>query len=107
MEIIQVLFALFALFALSRAVMRVVDRRITKGEFLFWASLWVVVIIVAIHPAVATLLSEQVGISRGIDIFVYASILVLIYMVFRLIVRMDQTEKKITQLVREIALKKK
>jgi small membrane protein len=103
--IIQVVIILFALFAWSRAMLRLRDSNISIGEFSFWSLIWSVVIIVAIFPDLISNLSTIVGIGRGVDLALYASIILLFYLTFRLYVKIDAQSKETTKLVREIAIR--
>jgi len=106
MEPIQILAVLFALFAYSRTILRFKDKKITIKEFFFWTVIWIAVIVVGIVPGIMSGLTVFLGIGRPIDIIVYASIIVLFYLIFRLYVRIEEMEQNITKVVREVAIKK-
>ena len=103
-DAIQIVGVAFALFALSRALLRLKDNDITLREFLFWAVIWVGVIIIAILPQTVKWLSQPLGITRPIDTAVYLGIILSLYLIFRLYVRMEHLEKNITRVVRETAI---
>jgi hypothetical protein len=105
--IIQVLMILFALFAWSRAALRLRDKDIPIGEFIFWSVIWVGVITFAILPGFLGNISTILGIGRATDLAIYISIVVLFYMVFRIYVKVDGQSQEITKLVREISFKRK
>lgn len=105
--IIQVLMILFALFAWSRAALRLKDKDIKLGEFLFWSIIWVAVIVFALLPGIFGNVSNIVGIGRATDLAIYVSIIALFYLIFRVYVRVDRQNQEITKLVREIAIKRK
>lgn len=107
MELIQILMVLFALFAFSRVVLRFRDKKLQKGEFIFWFFIWVAIIIFALLPSFSDFFAQLLGIGRGVDLFVYIGIIILFYLIFRLYVKMEKIEKDITKVVREEALKKK
>ncbi len=107
MQIIQILGIIFALFALSRAVLRFKDKNITWKGLVFWSVIWIGIIIVAIIPSIFNKLSTFVGIGRPVDILIYVSIILLFYMVFRLLIKLETIEQNITKLVREISIHKK
>jgi hypothetical protein len=44
-------------------------------------------------------------VGRGVDLVIYISVLILFYLIFRTLVRLDKIEKDITKIVREVALK--
>lgn len=107
LSLIRIFATLFALFAWSRAFLRYKDRKISNNEFIFWSIIWLGVVIVAFIPGISSFISEAIGIKRPIDVFVYVSIILLFYLVFRIYVRLDQLNSEITKLVREFAIRKK
>ena len=94
---------IFALFAISRALLRLWDKEITYSAFFFWLALWAILIVVSLLPAISVFFANLFGVNRGVDLFVYASIILLFYLLFRLYVRCDNLSEQITLLVREIA----
>jgi len=107
MEIIQILGIVFALFAFSRAYLRFKDNKLTKNEFVFWALIWFVVIIISIVPNILGLFSNILGIQRGMDLIIVISVVVLFYLIFRLYVQLEGVKREITALVRKVALEDK
>jgi hypothetical protein len=107
MEIIQILGIIFALFALSRAYLRFKDNKLTKNEFVFWALIWFVVIIISIVPNISGLFSNILGIQRGMDLIIVISVVILFYLIFRLYVQLEGVKREITTLVRKEALENK
>jgi small membrane protein len=103
--IIQIIIIIFALFAWSRAMLRLRDGNISIGEFIFWSLIWSFVIIIAIFPDIITGISKLVGIGRGVDLAVYAGVILLFYLMFRLYVKLDVQSRETTKLVREIAIR--
>lgn len=104
MVVLQILAGAFALFALTRVLLRGKERRLTWGEMLFWTMVWLVMIVLIILPQASTYIAGILGIGRGVDLFLYVSIIILFYLSFRLYVKFEQLEHEITITVREIAL---
>lgn len=104
MAIIQILVILFVIFAWSRVFLRLRDNHISIGEFSFWSIIWIAVLVVTLFPGLTSMLSEFVGIGRGMDLVVYGSVVVLFYLMFRLYVKIDTQNKEVTKLVREMAI---
>lgn len=102
---IQILLIVFLIFALSRVILRFRGGQITLGEFLFWGVLFSFAIIGIAFPNETTKLANTLGINRGVDLVIYASIVVLFYLVFRIYVGMENLRHEITELVRKLALK--
>lgn len=102
--IIQALMIIFALFAWSRAALRLKDKDIGIGEFIFWSLIWASVIIASIIPKVMEMISSFVGIGRATDLAIYVSIIVLFYLIFRVYVKIESQNQQMTRLVREMAI---
>jgi len=107
MIIVQILLAAFLFFALSRVFLRLRDHKIKSAEFGFWGLLFGSAIFGVIFPSETTNLARLLGIGRGVDLIVYASIVTLFYLMFRAYVLMEDIRHEITELVRKIALEKK
>lgn len=101
---IHIIVLIFALFALSRAVLRWKERAISVFEFLFWTSVWTVLLILVLIPDVTTIVSRWWGIGRGIDSILYVSIIALFYLIFRLYVKQEAHQQAMTKLVRYYAI---
>ncbi|MBI5065272.1 DUF2304 family protein [Candidatus Woesearchaeota archaeon] len=106
-EAISVIIIIFALFAWSRALLRFKDKKIKGSEFSFWTLIWLSVLVLSLNPELAGLISFKLGIERPVDLVVYSSVLLLFYLNFRIYVKQEKTEQEITELVRELALRKK
>jgi len=98
---------IFAVFALSRVFLRYRDKSISLYELLFWSVVWVGLVVVAIFPSIFTRLSLVLGIGRGVDIILYIGMILLFYLTFRLYVKIENHQKDITKIVRDLALHKK
>ena len=105
--LLQIIVIVFALFALSRAVLRFKDKKVSVGELILWSLLWIGAIVVVLVPQVTDFFAKELGTTRGADLVVYLSIILIFYLMFKLYVRIDELRSDITKVVREIALKKK
>lgn len=101
---IQLALAVFLLFALSRVILRLKDGNLTLGEFLFWFGLFAFALVGVIEPHFTNYVAQMVGIGRGADVVIYASIALLFYMLFRTNIMLENVRNEVTQLVRLIAL---
>ncbi|MCX6746113.1 MAG: DUF2304 family protein [Candidatus Parcubacteria bacterium] len=104
--IIQVFLILFIIYAVIKVGLRYRDKVISLQEFLIWTIFWFMVAFVVILPETTSLVANFVGVGRGVDLVIYISILILFYLVFRILVRLDKVDKDVTKIVRSIALKK-
>lgn len=102
---VQILLFVFVLFAASRAVLQFRGGTIRFGALTFWLMIWVVALVAIFYPEETTRLARILGIGRGVDIVVYASIAILFYLVFRLNVYIENLRTEISRLIREVAIK--
>ena len=103
---VQIVFGIFLLFAVSRVLLRLKDGTLALNNFIFWTGLFVVALIGVVKPELTTVLAQKLGINRGSDIVVYASILLLFYLIFRTNILLENLRHDLTELVRKLALKK-
>lgn len=101
---IQILLSLFAIFAGVRVAGRYRAKELSSGMSGFWLMFWVLVLLTVWLPGAATYLANQLGVGRGTDLVTYASLAVLFYLNFRLLVRLEKMERDITKIVRKVAL---
>ena len=62
-------------------------------------------IIGVIKPELTTLMAKKLGIGRGTDAVIYASILLIFYLIFRTNVMLENLRHDLTKLVRDLAIK--
>jgi len=82
------------------------ERKIGAGALLAWGALWIAVTVIAVQPELASRTADLLGIGRGADVVVYSAIVALLALVFRLSVRIEQLDRDITRVTRELALRK-
>jgi hypothetical protein len=105
--LLQIFIAIFALFALSRAYLRFLEKKLSSFAFLFWLILWFLGTTAVFFPQYTTNVANVLGIGRGSDVVLYASVGLLFYLIFRIYILLDDIQKQITQLTRFIALNRK
>lgn len=101
---VQLVLLLFVVFAASRAVLQFRGGSIRFGAMAFWLGVWAVALVAIFYPDETTKLARAVGIGRGVDVIVYASIAILFYLVFRLHVYMENLRTQVSSLIREVSL---
>lgn len=106
MTLVQFLIIALSILVLYRTILGFKRKRVTPKTFIFWLGLWIAVIILAILPQITDFLSEILGVGRGVDVAVYFSILLIFFLLYKIIVRLEKIEHEITEIVRQIALKK-
>ena len=107
MTIIQIILLVLVLLVVWRLYKRLIAGELTKGEFAEWFLLWLTAAFLVIVPDSASYLASLVGVGRGSDLVIYLALLLAFYLLFRIFVRLERTERDLTAIVRELALKKK
>lgn len=105
MSVIQLVLIVFAGFGFGAAVSRFRRGGLSRPHLVLWSLLWISVIAVVIRPESASSLARSLGVGRGADVVVYLSIAALFYLQFRLFGRLEDHERQITELTRELALR--
>lgn len=101
---IKIILLLFVIFAESRVIMRWRDKAISFGECTVWTTLWSLAVVIIVVPELTSRVANVLGVGRGADLVVYASILLLFYVQFRHQVRLERMERNITELTRAQAI---
>jgi len=104
--IIQLILLAFIAFVLNRVSLQFRRGEISGREFFLWLVFWALVGVAVLFPRGTDLLARLAGVERGADLLVYVSVLVLFFVVYKLMVRLDRVDREITTVVRELALKK-
>lgn len=94
----------FILFAISRAVLRYRDGAMSWRELAFWLLFWAGALTVVIWPGETARFADLLGIQRGADAVVYASVILVYYLVFRIYIKLNVIGHDITRLVRALAV---
>ncbi len=105
MATIQYFFLILTGLLMYRTIFKFRSKEIRLVEFFWWSVFWLAIAVVVVYPKTASLLAIYVGIGRGADLVVYASLLLIFYLLFRLFMRLEKMEQNITKIVTAIALK--
>jgi len=89
---------------LGRIALQYRGHLISGREFLFWSMFWVLAAAAILLPDALTRIANILGIGRGTDLAFYASFVIVAYVLFRIVVRIDKVERDITKVVRHISL---
>lgn len=100
---IQLIGLLFALFMLYLNFIRYKKKEFTIKEYLFWLLLWVIFIIVMLFPWVLDPVVAKFNFARTLDLLIVVSFIFLIGSNFYTYTVVRKTQKKVEDLVRNIA----
>jgi len=103
--IIKILVIIFVLAVIWKTYVRLKRKEIRFSEAITWFMLWLGVGIVAITPKTTDIVAKFLGVSRGVDLLVYISIIFIFFIIFKLIVKVEKIERNVAEVARKIALK--
>ena len=103
--IFQIFFILFALFAIVTVIGRRNAGQLDIKGAIFWILFWIAAGIAVVWPDTTQRIADHLGIGRGTDVVLYASVALLFYMLFRLQVKIEEINRDVTKVVRDKALK--
>ena len=105
LSLIQIVLVIFLFFALSRVVLRFKGGVVSLTGLMFWSSLFALAIVAVLIPDITSRIARAAGIGRGADAVIYASIVLLFYLIFRPHIFLEDIKSDITEIVRKLALK--
>jgi len=104
---IQILGILFGFFMMYYTFLQHKRKEFTIREYSFWFIFWGIFVIVTLFPQMLDPVLETLNISRTLDFFIIAGFLFLIFIIFYTYTIVRKNQKKLEQIVRQVALKKK
>jgi hypothetical protein len=104
---IQIIGVLFGVFMMYYTFLHYKRKEFTIKEYGFWMVLWAVFILVTLYPGVLDPVLESLSIARALDFFIIVGFLFLIGVIFYTYTIVRKSQKKIEEIVRNIAIKKK
>jgi len=101
----QLFVDLFCLYAFTRVIKRIKAGALTTGWGIFWLVFWFGAGVAVSLPWTTSMLATRLGVTRGVDLVMYVSVIGLFYIAFKLMVKIEKLEQTITKLTREVAFK--
>jgi len=92
--------------ATGLVILRYRQRKIGTLGFFLWLILWIGAATVIVFPESTIVAARFLGIGRGVDLVLYVSIILILYLLFKVYVRLEQLDREVTQIVRAVALQK-
>ncbi|MFH0867681.1 MAG: DUF2304 domain-containing protein [Candidatus Woesearchaeota archaeon] len=104
---IQILGTLFGFFMIYYTFLQYKRNEFTIKEYSFWFIFWGAFVIVTLFPQILDPLLKTLNIVRTLDFFIITGFLFLIFVVFYTYTIVRKNQKKLEEVVRKIALKRK
>ncbi len=97
---------LIGIIAIIVAVLRLRNGKMHLGTAVLWILIWLIVIWVSIFPNSTNMFASLTGIGRGLDVVLILGLIGGYYLIFKMYTMIENMDKEITLLVREIALQR-
>ena len=104
---IQILGILFGFFMMYYTFLQYKRKEFTVKEYSFWFVLWAVFVVMTLFPQVLDPILSTLNIARALDFFIIAGFLFLIFVTFYTYTIVRKNQKKLEEVVRNIAIKRK
>ena len=105
LDYIDIIMLAVGLFAVGKLTVSFKKNTLSLRRYLVWVGFWLVVIFVVFHPAFSDAVAVFLGVSRGTDAAFFIAILLIFYVIFKLLMRIENLEQNLTKIVREIAFR--
>ncbi len=103
----QIFALLIIVFFVTRIIRQKQKNQITKNETILWLVFWSLAALAVIFIKTIDSIVAAMGFSgSGINFLIYIAVMILFYLIFKLRLKIVKLEKNITDITREIALKK-
>ena len=104
---IQILGIILGLFLLYFTFLHYKRREFVAGELIFWSVIWILFVYLVLFPYTLTFIAESLNLVRVMDLFTIAGIMFLVVLTFYSYMINVHLRRKLEQVVRAIALRKK
>ena len=104
---IQILGLLFGFFMMYYTFLQYKRREFTIKEYGFWFVFWAAFVVITLFPQILDPLLSTLNIARALDFFIIAGFLFMIFVLFYTYTIVRKNQKKLEEVVRSIAMKRK
>ena len=104
---VQIIGLLFGFFMMYYTFLHYKRKEFTIREYSFWLALWALFIVVTLFPVILDPILKTLSIARALDFFVIVGFLFLIGAIFYTYTIVRKNQKKLEEIVRNMAMRKK
>ena len=105
MSPIQLLFILVSLFILVIMLIQFQKNMLNFRQYVSWSLIWVALLLITLFTSQFSNISNFFGVDRFVDLIIYLSIIALFVYMYNLHMKVEKTNREITKLVRDSAIK--
>lgn len=81
------------------------NKKLSRSFTAIWIFFWFIILFFIFQPNFLSGIANRIGVGRGVDLAIYISVIALFYTIYRVLVKIDELDKKITQVIRNDAIK--
>ena len=104
---IQILGILFGFFMMYYTFLQHKRKEFTIKEYSFWFIFWGVFVVITLFPQLLDPVLDTLNIARALDFFIITGFLFMIFIIFYTYTVVRKNQRKLEEIVRNIALKRK
>lgn len=105
MILMQYILIGIAIIGFINLIRQLSQKKINISNSIKWFLLWLAMIVAAIDPNVTTKVANFFGIGRGVDFMMYAAFIFIFFLIFKILLRINQLDKNMTKIVNHLAVK--
>jgi len=101
----KVFSVVLASIAISKSYVDFRSKKESARMFFLWTFTWIAIVLLALVPSIIDVLIGLGGGSAGIGTFLGMAIVFMLFLVYRIYVRMEALEQGVTAIIQELALR--
>lgn len=101
----QIIVPVLSIVAIVYAWNLVVRQKKTIWEAILWSLFWGLIALIALYPGTLSYLTAATGIKSQENAVIVTSLGILFFMVFYIVIRLEELEQRQTRMIRNIALR--
>lgn len=105
MSFSQFLLSTIIIFIIYKTIKSYKRGNLSKTFFLTWLLLWTGVLFFIFEQNTLIKLAHFIGISRGVDLVIYLSIILIFYLIYKIFSHLNDLNQKITKIIREESIR--
>jgi len=101
----QIVVPVLAIIAMAYAWNLVLRQKKTIWEAILWTVFWLGISLIAVFPGTLSYLTAVTGIKSQENAVVVTSLGILFFLVFYIVIRLEELEQRQTRMIRKVALR--
>ncbi|MBI4058755.1 DUF2304 domain-containing protein [Candidatus Microgenomates bacterium] len=104
MQSAQIILTAIIVFIIHRTFATYRKGKLTKVFTFLWLLFWLVLLFFIYQQQLLSNIAHFFGVSRGVDLGLYLSVIIIFYLIFKLFSALEEVNQKLTQLIRKDAI---